>query len=98
MFELLREPHRTPGCEAIRIGVTDRHSRDLEAVVVVESADQGALSQAVVSVEACLERLHLDSVPTLALAVLGTVSRRFLSALDKSEGKEPSLNVKETLP
>ena len=78
--------HRNYASEApgdvLRIGVTDRHSKDLEAVVVIEPHDQTAVAEAVIRIEEQLEQLRAGTIPTLALAALGTVSRKFLSEID----------------
>jgi hypothetical protein len=68
----------------LRIGVTDRHSKESEAVVAVETDEQPKLTDAVIQLEACLDRLAITSHPDLALAALAIVSRRFLSELENS--------------
>lgn len=85
-FELVRGKQlgRAPA-HVLRIGVTDRHSKEREAVVAVEAADQPKFADAVIELEACLDRLAITSHPDLALAALAMVSRRFLSELENSE-------------
>jgi hypothetical protein len=84
VFELSRhDPDRLPS-DIIRIGVTDPHSKDLEAVVTVEAADGMRVTDAVIAVESVLEHLNLELNPDLALAVLAKVSRRFLAELDET--------------
>jgi len=80
-----------PASDILRIGVTDRHSKDREAVVTVDSADQNLLAQAVIDIEGCLDHLRLSSNAELSLAALATVARRFLSELDdaKSTREQP---------
>jgi hypothetical protein len=71
--------------EVLRIGVTDRHSKEMEAVVMIEPDERNRLTEAVVEVEECLERLGITSTPQLALATLATAARRFLSELEKRD-------------
>lgn len=87
-FELVRRRKLGRGpADVLRIGVTDRHSNEREAVVAVESEDQPKLADTVIQLEACLDRLAITSHPELALAALATVSRRFLSELENSESR-----------
>ncbi|HXE74007.1 MAG TPA: hypothetical protein VNN18_00005 [Candidatus Xenobia bacterium] len=83
VFEITRQLHlgKAPA-EVLRIGITDRHSKEREAVVVVESDDQDKLAEAVIEVEECLKRQGVVGNPELALAALATVSRRFLAELE----------------
>lgn len=80
-----REWNGRAASDILRIGVTDRHSRDREAVVAVDSADQNLLAQAVIDIEGCLDQLQLSSNAELSLAVLAMVARRFLSELDDAK-------------
>jgi hypothetical protein len=75
---------RVPG-EVLRIGVTDRLSKDREAVVIIEPPEQVKVAEALIQLEVCLDRLGVATNPKLALAVLATEARRFLSELEKSE-------------
>ncbi|MEK7994346.1 MAG: hypothetical protein AAB403_11135 [Planctomycetota bacterium] len=86
VFELLHQVQagREPS-EVLRIGVTDRHSAEKEAVVIVEAADKCRLAEAVLAVEECFERLGIAAAPHVALAALATVSRRFLTDLEEPE-------------
>jgi len=79
-----REKTSQVPAEVLRIGVTDRHSKEREAVVIVEVTDQHKVAEAVIRVEESLDRLGIATNPELALAALGTVSRRFLSELERS--------------
>jgi hypothetical protein len=81
--------------EVLRIGVTDRYSRELEAVVVVDPCDRQRLAEAVIEVEACLERLAVSENPDLALAALATVSRKFLAEAVKSSGVMQDSHARE---
>ena len=67
-----------------RIGVTDRHSKDREAVVVVQAHDRQRLAGAVVRIEDDLESLGLEGEPELALAALAKAAQRFLADLMES--------------
>jgi hypothetical protein len=78
---------KAPG-DVLRIGVTDRFSKDLEAVVVVEPEQRSAVTEAVLQIEACLDGLAAGSVPALALAALATTSRKFLSELHDAGGSK----------
>lgn len=82
VFEIAARVEGAPApAEVIRVGVTDAHSKDIEAVVAVEPSDREGLAQAVFELEACLQRLSLDSNPNLSLAALGLVSRKVLDDL-----------------
>ena len=74
-----------PG-EVMRIGVTDRFSKEREAVIIVEPHDQNAVAEAVLRIEELLEGLQVGSVPTLALAALATTSRKFLAEMESQVG------------
>jgi hypothetical protein len=65
----------------LRIGVSDRRSKDLEAVVVVGRKESRQFAEAVVRVGELLEQLGVDDNPELALAALASVSQRLLSDL-----------------
>jgi len=91
-FELAdRAKAGLPVGEVLRLGVTDRYSKDLEAVVVVEPNEQATVAEVVIQVEELLDRLGASDRPALALAALATVSRRFLADLDA----QVKPNVKE---
>jgi len=80
----------------LRISVSDRHSKDLEAVVVVEPQDSSTFADAVVRLDELLERLNLASNPELALAALSSVSRKYLSELINSTGKKSKIDSAST--
>ncbi|MDQ2835207.1 MAG: hypothetical protein M3Y50_15985 [Acidobacteriota bacterium] len=63
--------------EIFRLGVSDRHSMEIGAVLVVEQADRNVYMSAVVELQSHLE--HLDISPQLALAALASVSKGLLS-------------------
>ena len=79
-----RERVGRASADVLRIGVTDRHSKDREAVVSVEPAHQNLLTQAVIDIEECLDRLNVASNTELSLAALATVARRFLAELEEN--------------
>src|ERR1019366_3366499 len=84
--------------QIIRIGVSDRTSRDAEAVVVVERKDTDRLAEAIIELRAGLERLDLSQRPELALAALATVSKEFLGELEKPAARtEHSEESKEAM-
>jgi len=77
--------------EVLRIGVTDRYSKDMEGVVVVETKDQDAVTRAVIGIEEVLDLANLTETPALALAALATTARRFLAEMETAEvPKQPS--------
>ena len=82
-----------PG-EFMRIGVTDRFSKELEAVVVVEPHNQSAVAEAVLRIEEVLAGLQVGNMPSLALAALATASRRFLAEMEGQVGT-PQLKQEE---
>jgi hypothetical protein len=79
--------------DVLRIGVTDRHSKDREAVVAVDAEDQDVLAQAVIRLEESLDHLNVSSNAELSLAALATVARRFLAELEESKDAKPKLAV-----
>jgi hypothetical protein len=80
--------------EMLRIGITDHHSKDFETVVVVEPHNMDVLSVIVERLDQALAGLGAEDNPSLALAALGTVTRRLLTSIDnntksaKSKSKE----------
>lgn len=72
---------KAPG-EVLRIGVTDRFSKDLESVVIIEPIDQPTVAEAVIAIEEMLHAHRAGSAPNLALAALAMVSKKFLSELE----------------
>jgi len=68
--------------DVLRIGVTDRYSKDLESVVVVPPEQQAAVAEAVIRIEESLEACAAGQIPSLALAALATASRKLLSEMD----------------
>lgn len=77
----------------LRISVSDRHSKDLEAVVVVEPQDSSKYGEAVVRLDELLEQLNLAGNPELALAALSSVSQKYLSELINSAGKKSKIET-----
>jgi hypothetical protein len=73
---------KAPG-EMLRIGVTNRFSEDLEAVVIVEPQSQPKVAEMVIGIEELLDRHRAGTIPNLALAALGMVARTYLDALEK---------------
>lgn len=69
--------------EMLRIGVTNRFSEDLEAVVIVEPESQQKVAEMVIAIEEILDRHRGETVPNLTLAALGMVARTYLDALEK---------------
>ena len=83
VFEISRpDTSKEPAAEVFRIGVTDRHSKELEAVVKVSSKDLDTMTNAIHELEGVLERSGLAENPALSLAVLAAVSKQLLSRLE----------------
>lgn len=82
VFELTRpEVVSDDAAEVFRIGITDRHSKELEAVVSVASRDSASLASTIIDLEALLEKSGVADRPALSLAALASVSKNFLSRL-----------------
>jgi hypothetical protein len=67
--------------EVIRLGVTDGHSKDTEAVVAIHAADRERLASTVFELEGCLETLGVHSDANLSLAAMAVVCRKLLDDL-----------------
>jgi hypothetical protein len=63
--------------EVFRLGVSDRHSMELAAVVVVEHGDRREYMKAVIEIQNRLEELGLSN--QLALAALASISKGLLA-------------------
>lgn len=84
VFELARpEVAQDNAAEVFRIGITDRHSKEQEAVVSISSVDIEIFTKTIIDIEAILERNGLTDMPTLSLATLAAVSKGFLSRLGR---------------
>lgn len=82
VFELTRpEVVRDAAAEVFRIGITDRHSKELEAVVSVTAEDRVVLTKTMIDLEAVLQQSGVSERPALSLAALAAVSKGFLSRL-----------------
>lgn len=82
VFELTRaESEADTPAEVFRIGVTDQHSKELEAVVTVSVKDQDVLAKAILDLEDVLQRSGLEAAPSLSLAALAVVSKGLLARL-----------------
>lgn len=77
--------------DVLRIGVTDRYSKDLETVVVVPPERQAAVSEAVIRIEESLEACPAGQIPALALAALATASRKLLSEMNSVNVSRPTI-------
>jgi hypothetical protein len=83
VFETIRrESSGKQAAQLMRIGITDRHSKEMEAVVAVESVDNERFTETVIEIEKFLERTGIVENPALALAALGTLCRRFLAEIE----------------
>jgi hypothetical protein len=91
VFEETRRRSLEPQpAEILRIGVTDSHTRDIEAVVAVGPGDAQLLAATVIQLESTLERMQLTDNVNLSLAALGLVARRLLSELSEQRKARPS--------
>jgi hypothetical protein len=94
VFEITRpEVVKDAAAEVFRIGVTDRHSKELEAVVSVASKDTGILTTAIIDLEGVLEKSGLADRPDLSLAALAVVSKSFLSRLGQVTVSKPAVGA-----
>jgi hypothetical protein len=71
--------------QIFRIGVSDRHSREYESVVSVESPDEEAIADAVIGLTRTLEAKGIAGNAQLALAALAMLSRQFLAELEEAK-------------
>jgi len=84
-FEVSRgQMAQSPG-EVFRIGITDLHSKEVEAVVSVAPGDSPKLAQVVLEIESRLEELGLSNNPKLSIAALAMVSKGLLSELQEDK-------------
>ena len=81
VFSVIQRGQDPQRGDAVRIGITDRYTKDREAVVVVQPEDRDRLTQAVIDIEGRLEATGLANHPELALATLAKIAQRFLSEL-----------------
>ncbi len=84
VFELSRRQQLGAVAEAFRIGVTDDHARELEAVVTVSSGNQSRVADGVAEIEQSLERMGMLDDPLLGLVTITKIARKLLSELDRS--------------
>jgi hypothetical protein len=95
VFEISRShTGQEPAAEVFRIGVTDRHSKELEAVVSVSSRDLDTMTNAIRELEAVLERSGVAEKPALSLAALAVVSKQLLSRLEDVPNLKQAEEVK----
>jgi hypothetical protein len=66
--------------EIFRLGITDRHSMELGAVLVVEQGERRRFMETVVEIQNRLEALGVT--PQLALAAMASISKGLLSQLN----------------
>ena len=84
VFEMARpEMVKDSTAEVFRIGITDRHSKELEAVVSVGSKDMDLFTRTIMDIEAVLEANGLTDTPSMSLATLAAVSKNFISRLGR---------------
>jgi hypothetical protein len=82
-FELSRPSvARDAGAEVYRIGITDHHSKEIEAVVSVASADKTKFTNTIMELETALEKGGVAGNAALSLAALAAVTKEFLARLD----------------
>jgi hypothetical protein len=68
-----------------RIGVSDRHSADYEAVVGVDARDADSVAEAVLEIRAGLQRATVDGKRDVALTALAMVCREILANDDQDK-------------
>jgi hypothetical protein len=96
VFELTRtKAEDEVPAEVFRIGITDRHSKELEAVVSVSIKDQDILAEAILDLEDALRRRGLAEMPTLSLAALAAVSKSVLAQMGQNKARVGQLMKKE---
>jgi len=79
--------------EIFRLGISDRHSMEQGAVLVIEQGDRRRFMEAVVEIQHCIEALR--TTPQIALAAMTSVSKSLLSELNsQSEIKIEAEEVK----
>jgi len=82
-FELSRPSvARDADAEVYRIGITDHHSKEVEAVVSVTSKDKSLFTNTIVELEAALEKGGVAGSAALSLAALAAVAKDCLGRLD----------------
>jgi len=82
-FELSRPAvARDAGAEVYRIGITDHHSKEVEAVVSVSSKDKIKFTNTITELEAALKKGGVAESAALSLAALAAVAKEFLARLD----------------
>lgn len=85
-FELSRPSViRDASAEVFRIGITDHHSKEIEAVVSVTSKDKTRFTNTIMELEAALEKGGVAGSAALSLAALAAVAKEFLVRLDAPE-------------
>lgn len=77
--------------EVFRIGVADRSSMEVGAVVVVEQHEQHRFVDAIVEIQARLDALNLS--PQIALAALASISQSLLTKYTESKDVLKSIEV-----
>jgi hypothetical protein len=93
-FELSRPSvARDAGAEVYRIGITDHHSKEIEAVVTVTSKDKTKFTNTIKELEAALEKGGVAGSAALSLAALAAVAKEFLARLDAPEAARKGIEV-----
>ena len=103
VFELARQAESGAApADVMRIGVTDTHSKDVEAVVAIQPIHREKLAESVFEIEACLEGLGIAGDANLSSGALAVVCRKLLDDLlhehasdqrSRSESKERILGA-----
>jgi hypothetical protein len=85
-FELSRPSvARDADAEVYRIGITDHHSKEIEAVVSVTSKDKTIFTNTIMELEAALEKGGVAGSAALSLAALAAVAKECLARLGVPE-------------
>ncbi|MBI4446684.1 MAG: hypothetical protein HY645_12340 [Acidobacteria bacterium] len=95
VFELVRNQRSSEAVELLRIGITDRLSKELEAIVLVPPEQRAKLAEVMLALESCLDEHGVSDSPNLALASLGVTARKFLAELEKARPRQTEITAKE---
>ena len=93
-FELSRPSVARDGdAEVYRIGITDQHSKEIEAVVSVSSKDKIGFTNTIMELEAALEKGGAAGSAALSLAALAAVAKKFLARLGAPEAARKEIEA-----
>ena len=93
VFALVSRGNEPQMGDVFRIGITDRYTKDHEAVVIVKPDDRQRLAHAIIRLEEQLSHDGVDQEPELALAALAKTAQRFLADLVDASHIKPTKTV-----